>query len=168
MSARKVKAARGTRRWLGWDQQPLEARQLMSVAPVAEVAGRVGMPAASLATYVTILNSTAIPVKIAISEIDNYDWDGKSRPDYNLNGVVLSQGYMITRREEINSRANPKFTISLEDPTTGAKIVTARAIFSESWFLDPRVQQFRYAGRFLKFGDARFGGFTRAFILERP
>jgi hypothetical protein len=149
MSVRKVKAARSTRRWLGWDQHPLEARQLMSVAPVAEVAGRVDLPAASLETHVLIHNSTDIPVKIAISDIDNYDWDGNSRPDYNLNGVVLKPGESIEKREEINKAARPHFTISLEDPTTGTNLVTARAGFVQGWLLDSRSQRFDYAGKSL-------------------
>jgi len=43
---------------------------------------------------------------ISVSEIDNYDWDGGSRPDHNFHGCSISAGCSKEEREEVNANAS--------------------------------------------------------------
>ena len=43
---------------------------------------------------------------ISVSEIDNYDWDGGSRPDHNFHGYSISAGCSKEEREEVNANAS--------------------------------------------------------------
>lgn len=186
MLMKKAKAVRSSRRWASWDEKPLEGRQLMSAVPLApqvHVAsadaerphGRVD---ASRATFVMVANRTDFTVRIVISEIDSYDWDGGSRPDHNLQGVVLAPGQSTTQREEINYNSYPHFNILLDDATTGRQIASARADYTfgafnpdsisipPHWYLNPEHQNVTHDGRALTFFSiASFTTGTGEFIL---
>jgi hypothetical protein len=159
MPVKNAKEARSGRRWAGWDQQPLEGRALMTVAPMAHVASHVALPAASTTTFVTVANRTDLRVRIVVSDIDPDDWRGDRRPDNNLNGVVLDPGQSTTQQEQINSSTVPHFTIALDEASTGLKLVTARAAYHSvsdsalSWVLTPKSQQFVHDGKSMTFED---------------
>lgn len=57
-------------------------------------------------TGVLIRNATPYVVRLGISEIDNFDWDGVSRPDKNIDGRVLISNQAMKEREEINAVAS--------------------------------------------------------------
>merc|ERR1712178_125042 len=42
---------------------------------------------------------------ITVTDVDNFDWDGDSRPDHNFNGVTIPVAGSLKQREEINSNA---------------------------------------------------------------
>ena len=44
----------------------------------------------SNASYLNICNMTSRLLSINVSQIDNYDWDGDSRPDHNFNNVIIN------------------------------------------------------------------------------
>ncbi|MHB1562383.1 MAG: hypothetical protein ACYC61_33500 [Isosphaeraceae bacterium] len=136
---RRQKQRRPGHRWVRWSEGPLEGRQLMSTLPqvaMAEVGAT--MPGRSIAathrrlgvsrdTYLEVVNNTDILTRLEISGVDNYDWDGNSRPDHNLDGVVLEPGRFTVQREEINLYARrPAFVIAFCSVTTGQWIVKAR------------------------------------------
>lgn len=57
-------------------------------------------------TGLKIQNSTPLNVKLSISEIDDFDWDGVSRPDNNIHGKEISANGTLVQREEINANAS--------------------------------------------------------------
>lgn len=57
-------------------------------------------------TGLKIHNNTALEIHLGISEIDDYDWDGVSRPDNNINGKTLKRYADLLEREEINAMAS--------------------------------------------------------------
>lgn len=61
---------------------------------------------ASFKTGLLILNKTPFQMHLKVSEIDNYDWDGISRPDRNINGRSVEAKGSIEEREEINAYAS--------------------------------------------------------------
>ena len=171
MSVTRSRIARGLRRWTGWDEKPLEARLLMSTVPLAAqiqaarahagvVGGYPGRLTVSLETSLTIENRTGVAVRIGISNIDNYDWDGVDRPDHNLNGVVLRRGSPSPAARK--STPTPNRTSPSPSPSarTGASIVTARALLDANydrmkpypyWTLVPWKQNIAYEGKSLTF-----------------
>nr|VFK27063.1 MAG: hypothetical protein BECKMB1821G_GA0114241_10258 [Candidatus Kentron sp. MB]VFK31381.1 MAG: hypothetical protein BECKMB1821I_GA0114274_10239 [Candidatus Kentron sp. MB]VFK75457.1 MAG: hypothetical protein BECKMB1821H_GA0114242_10239 [Candidatus Kentron sp. MB] len=60
---------------------------------------------ASHATYLSIFNFTNEDINITVTETDNYDWDGVSRPDHNFNNVTIASEKMKREREELNASA---------------------------------------------------------------
>jgi len=60
---------------------------------------------ASHGTFLTISNLTDNNMTITVSETNNYDWDGYSRPDHNFHNVVIPAGGETTQREELNAHA---------------------------------------------------------------
>lgn len=57
-------------------------------------------------TDLKIINNTTLNItRIWINEIDNYDWDGSSRPDHNFHNVSIAAQESRSQREEINSHA---------------------------------------------------------------
>ncbi|CAF0945420.1 unnamed protein product [Adineta steineri] len=57
-------------------------------------------------TSLEIHNDTNGEIKIKISEIDNHDWDGNSRPDHNFNDAVIPPRSSKEEREEINAKSS--------------------------------------------------------------
>ena len=57
-------------------------------------------------TGVFIVNLLNEAIKLEISQVDNFDWDGVSRPDKNLHGRTLSPKEYTCQREEINANAS--------------------------------------------------------------
>ncbi|MHB1562382.1 MAG: hypothetical protein ACYC61_33495 [Isosphaeraceae bacterium] len=91
---------------------------------IAEAHRRLG---ASQETYLAVVNKTKIPVRLEISGVKNYEWDGNSRPDHNLQGVVLQPGHFTAQREEVNLYANtPSFDITIDSAATGEWITRVR------------------------------------------
>lgn len=60
---------------------------------------------ASKESYLEIKNSTKQNFSISVSEVDNYDWDGNSRPDHNFQGVTIQPETSNKQREELNKYA---------------------------------------------------------------
>lgn len=56
-------------------------------------------------TTLTISNQTAWSTTITVDRVENYDWDGQSRPDKNFDDVRLSPGETRSRHEELNAHA---------------------------------------------------------------
>lgn len=44
-------------------------------------------------------------VTITVTDVENFDWDGDSRPDHNFNGVTIPLGGSLKQREEINKNS---------------------------------------------------------------
>ena len=66
-------------------------------------------------TQIRIINNTRQEiVNTHVYGVDNYDWDGNSRPDHNLQGLRISQGGgTVQRRLEVNYHArNCPFNIT--------------------------------------------------------
>lgn len=57
-------------------------------------------------TFLKICNETDLNMSIRISDIDNFDWDGVSRPDNNFQNATIPAGQSIKEREEINARSS--------------------------------------------------------------
>jgi hypothetical protein len=108
----------------------------------------------SQATYLRIANWSHVRIRLGISDVDSYDYDGVDRPDHNLQGVVLQPGESVERREEINTRAKyPAFTLTLYRDGTGEAIGSVRSYFGLSgqkhsrkpiWELSPESNTFRF------------------------
>jgi len=51
---------------------------------------------------------------MTVQNVDNYDWDGVSRPDRNLHNVALGPGQTVRQREELNTNASSHmFTLTV-------------------------------------------------------
>ncbi|UJR34921.1 hypothetical protein I4U23_027699 [Adineta vaga] len=59
----------------------------------------------SHATYLELINDSNGGLQIEVSEVDNYDWDGKSRPDHTFQRVVIPRYKSVKRRQEINAKS---------------------------------------------------------------
>lgn len=69
----------------------------------------------SVETNICIKNTTSVRQRIYVADIKNYDWDGDSRPDHNFDGLAISPGETICKREEINGNsAYPEFTFLID------------------------------------------------------
>ncbi|RZC33848.1 TPR 11 domain containing protein [Asbolus verrucosus] len=70
----------------------------------------------SIHTKLRIVNNTNTDIiNTSVWGVDNYDWDGDSRPDHNFSGVFIGSKSSEERREEVNKSANHcPFTISLQ------------------------------------------------------
>lgn len=86
------------------------------------------------------LNNEA--VRLGVTNVDNHDWDGNSRPDKNLNGVTLSPNEKICRRLEINCYAsNSAFTLTVNGEPTRVWYMTLGSSYVHGWgaeFKGPR------------------------------
>lgn len=61
---------------------------------------------ASKQTRLVIKNQINTDVtNMIVSDIDNHDWDGDSRPDHNIHGKGIKMGEEVNEREEINTAA---------------------------------------------------------------
>lgn len=60
--------------------------------------------ASSRETWICLKNITTAPVNILVTDIDNFDWDGNSRPDHTWYNVNLAPGAAPRcERAEVNS-----------------------------------------------------------------
>ena len=74
-------------------------------------------------TELAVENDLKFPIRLVVSDVKNNDWSGNSRPDKNLNEVVIPTGTTITRREEINFFSSaPTFTLTVLNAKTERKI----------------------------------------------
>lgn len=77
------------------------------------------MEETSRKTGLKIGNSTPTKVSITVDQIENYDWDGVSRPDHNIHGRSIAPYESILEREEINYSAKSgswfRLTFKFED-----------------------------------------------------
>lgn len=76
----------------------------------------------SKATYLTIVNDTSMAMTIAVTETDNYDWDGSSRPDHNFQNVTIAAHSSVKNREELNYYAKSAWYRMTITFTNGQKI----------------------------------------------
>ena len=66
-------------------------------------------------THICINNATNQPHLITVANIENYDWDGDSRPDKNFNNVTIQANSTLCQREERNVNASKsKFTFLID------------------------------------------------------
>lgn len=76
---------------------------------------------ASQQTTFCLVNESGMDiVNTSVSEVDNYDWDGQSRPDKNFAGCRISNNNSRCQREEINTHAKSspfKLTLTFSDGT---------------------------------------------------
>jgi hypothetical protein len=70
---------------------------------------------ASIETNLCIKNYTSADHIITVDNINNYDWDGNSRPDKNLNNITIKPFERICQREELNSAGNGTFTLIIDN-----------------------------------------------------
>lgn len=65
-------------------------------------------------TFLTIKNNSKSSFTTKVRWIDNFDWEGGNRPDYNFNNLTVSPLKQITKREDINTNASRNmFTLDL-------------------------------------------------------
>lgn len=95
--------------------------------------------AGSTETWLCLKNESGARKLILIGDIDNYDWDGFSRPDHNWDGTYIDAGQTRCERAEANSsHAHFSFIImgratvhgirmTLRHPLPGAYYWSARA-----------------------------------------
>ncbi|CAF4250526.1 unnamed protein product [Adineta steineri] len=57
-------------------------------------------------TYLELENDSDKPLKIEVSEVENSDWDGDSRPDQKFNGVEIPPHDKVKHRQEINAKSS--------------------------------------------------------------
>lgn len=57
-------------------------------------------------TYLELMNDSNGPLVIEVSEVDNHDWDGNSRPDHQFQGAVIPPRNSIKHRQEINAKSS--------------------------------------------------------------
>lgn len=76
---------------------------------------------ASKHTTLCIVNTTGMDItNINVYNIDNYDWDGDSRPDHNFQGKYISNNNSMCEREELNAYARSAWynmTLTFSDGT---------------------------------------------------
>ena len=72
-------------------------------------------------TTLCIVNTSGIDItNIEVSEVDNYDWGGNSRPDRNFQGITLPNNNSPGEREELNNWSNSawyRMTLTFSDGT---------------------------------------------------
>ncbi len=84
--------------------------------------------AASQKTILCVRNRTAQPHDLDVTNIDNFDWDGTSRPDNNFRGQRIAPGETRCNREEVNSYSKPAFTFLVDGDAT------RMVLFGGKWF----------------------------------
>lgn len=68
----------------------------------------------SYETWIRIDNRTDHDMTLHVSDVDNHDWEGHSRPDENLKNKIVSVNGLIREREEINAHAKTNmFTLTV-------------------------------------------------------
>lgn len=81
----------------------------------------------SEATSLTIVNNTPFDIlRTKVTETDNFDWDGASRPDNNFQGVSIAARSRCEQREELNSNARSAW-YRMELTFTNGDVVSFRA-----------------------------------------
>jgi hypothetical protein len=66
--------------------------------------------AISQESWICLRNDTSERKLILVEDIDNYDWDGVSRPDRNWNGTYIEAGRTRCERAEVNIRTRSYFS----------------------------------------------------------
>lgn len=84
--------------------------------------------AASKSTTICVHNRTDMAHNLDVTDIDNFDWDGVSRPDKNFRGVLISPGETRCNREEVNTYSKPAFTFLIDGDST------RMSLFGGKWF----------------------------------
>ncbi len=74
--------------------------------------------AASQKTIICVRNRTAQAHDLGVTDIDNFDWDGTSRPDNNFRGQRIAPGETRCNREEVNAKSKPAFTFLVDGDAT--------------------------------------------------
>eukprot|EP01040_Poterioochromonas_malhamensis_P016266 gene16266-18427_t len=78
----------------------------------------------STASYLEFRNETDVSFRTSVSGIDNFDWDGDSRPDHNYNNITINQRSVVNQREELNAKAASSwYTIVFKN---GGETITLR------------------------------------------
>ena len=86
--------------------------------------------AGSVETLICLKNETNERKLILIEDIDNYDWDGFSRPDHNWNGTYVEAGNKRCESAKVNAHAStPSFSFVLRDSSRSYKIRMSYKIF---------------------------------------
>jgi hypothetical protein len=88
--------------------------------------------ATSHETWICLKNEANERKLILVEDIDNYDWDGFSRPDHNWNGAYVEIGQRKCARAEINYNAGAKFTFIINGTETVHK---NRMLHDGHWFV---------------------------------
>jgi len=101
--------------------RPTQNRQLAVPLFVAPLVGLIGTAAGtvirdqklhlknSIGTTLVIENDTDDEFTIKVSDVDNHDWDGDSRPDHEGTGfqnAVLEPRQSIEKHQEINAKSS--------------------------------------------------------------
>lgn len=63
---------------------------------------------ASWETWICLTNETSVRKLIGVTDVDNYDWDGLSRPDHNWNGSYVEPGQTRCARAQITGGAGDR------------------------------------------------------------
>ena len=53
-------------------------------------------------TYICLNNTTSTTKYIAVTDIDNYDWDNDNRPDHNFQAKKILPGEILCNEEDVN------------------------------------------------------------------
>ncbi|CAF1002004.1 unnamed protein product [Didymodactylos carnosus] len=68
----------------------------------------------SRATWLEVKNDTDQQIQIKISEVDNSDWDGDSRPDHNFQNAIIEAHQSKKERQELNAHnQTAEFTMTV-------------------------------------------------------
>ncbi len=90
--------------------------------------------ASSLETWICLKNETGERKLILVKDVDNFDWDGLSRPDHNWNGTYVEAGQTRCERAEINSSmANFGFIIDGATKPQGVRMSYQIGSGTEDW-----------------------------------
>ncbi|CAF2079560.1 unnamed protein product [Rotaria magnacalcarata] len=60
----------------------------------------------SIRTFLDLVNNSDVTLKIEVSDLDNYDWDGDSRPDHVFHNVKIPPYSNVKNRLELNAKSS--------------------------------------------------------------
>lgn len=110
-------------------------------SPMGFSCGSKGVGHSSSATHLCLQNKTASTILLQVRDVDNYDWDGSSRPDHNFHNVSLAPDQMKCQRLEINCRAiNHAFTLVVSDVPTKMMYITLAGSGVKGWAAEFKPQ----------------------------
>ena len=107
-------------------------------------------------SFFKIVNHTSKTADLRVSNVDDYDWDGSSRPDHNLHGRTLYKKSTIVEREELNANASSNM-FTLDVALENGKHLIFR--------IDQRTAIGAKEGDAFHFSDDSIGGDIGALIL---
>jgi len=96
------------------------------------------MNRASRKTGLKIENRTAVSVSLHVDQIDDFDWDGVSRPDLNIDGKTIPPHDSILEREEIYYFAVSGSWYRLTFAFSNGRSFRQR--FNQRWALETRYE----------------------------